>query len=458
MKSVRTRGLVVATTGAALALSLAGCSSDDNSDGDSPSASTDCAAYEQYGDLSGKEVSVYTSIVAPEADQQTASYKPFEECTGATIKYEGSREFEAQLPVRLKAGNPPDIAYVPQPGFLKSLVADYPDSVVPAPQATVDNANKYYTEGWVNYGTVDGTLYATPLGANVKSFVWYSPQAFEDNGYAVPKTWDDLIALTDKIVADHPEAKPWCAGIESGDATGWPATDWLEDVVLRTAGPDVYDQWVNHEIPFNDPQILTALQTVGGILKNPDYVNGGLGDVKSIATAPWNEAGNGILDGTCFLHRAANFYQANWDEGVKVQEAPTEDGVYAFYLPGKTEADKPLLGGGEFVTGFADRPEVEAFRTFLASPEWANAKAKVTGQGWFSANKGFDGSLLQSPIDQLSFKLLTDDSYTFRFDGSDQMPGAVGADAFWKQMTAWIGEDQSDQATLDNIEKAWPAS
>ncbi|ROS23927.1 ABC transporter substrate-binding protein [Cellulomonas sp. PhB150] len=460
MKSVRTRGLVVATTGAALALSLVGCSSDDSGDGDSdsPSASADCAAYEQYGDLSGKEVSVYTSIVAPEADQQTDSYKPFEECTGATIKYEGSREFEAQLPVRIKAGNPPDIAYVPQPGFLKSLVQDNPDAVVPAPQSTIDNANKYYTEGWVNYGTVDGKLYATPLGANVKSFVWYSPQAFEDGGYAVPTTWDDLMTLTDKIAADHPDAKPWCAGIESGDATGWPATDWLEDVVLRTAGPDVYDQWVNHEIPFNDPQILTALQTVGGILKNPADVNGGLGDVKSIATAPWNEAGNGILDGTCFLHRAANFYQANWDEGVKVQEAPTDDGVYAFYLPGKTEADKPLLGGGEFVTGFSDRPEVEAFRTFLASPEWANEKAKVTGQGWISANKGLDGTLLQSPIDQLSFKLLTDDSYTFRFDGSDQMPGAVGADAFWKQMTAWIGEDQADDVTLANIEKAWPAS
>ena len=124
---------------------------------------------------------------------------PFEECTGATIEYEGSREFEAQLPVRLQAGNPPDIAYIPQPGFLASIVADYPDAVVAAPQAVIDNANEYYTEGWVNYGTVDGTLYATPLGANVKSFVWYSPAAFEENGYEIPTTWDDLIALTDQI-------------------------------------------------------------------------------------------------------------------------------------------------------------------------------------------------------------------------------------------------------------------
>jgi alpha-glucoside transport system substrate-binding protein len=449
--------LAAAAAGASLALVLTACSSDDDGGGggDDATGSTDCAAFEQYGDLEGKTISVYTSIVDPESVQQTDSYIPFEECTGATIEYEGSREFEAQLPVRLQAGNPPDIAYIPQPGFLASIVADYPDVVVPAPQPVIDNANEFYTEGWVNYGTVDGTLYATPLGANVKSFVWYSPSAFEENGYEIPTTWDDLMELTDKIAADHPDAKPWCAGIESGDATGWPATDWLEDVLLRTAGPDVYDQWVTHEIPFNDPQVLDALSTVGGILKNDKFVNGGLGDVQSIATAPWNEAGNGIPDGTCFLHRAANFYQANWDPSLKV----AEDGdVYAFYLPGKTADDKPLLGGGEFVTAFADRPEVAAFQAYLSSPEWANAKAKATGQGWLSANSGLDPALLQSPIDKLSFDLLTDDSYTFRFDGSDQMPGAVGADAFWKQMTAWIGENQSDEETLDNIEAAWPSS
>lgn len=448
--------LAAAAAVGSLALVLTACSGgDDEGGGGDATSDVDCTAFEQYGDLEGKSISVYTSIVDPESVQQTDSYIPFEECTGATIEYEGSREFEAQLPVRLQAGNPPDIAYIPQPGFLASIVADYPESVVAAPQAVIDNANEYYTEGWVNYGTVDGTLYATPLGANVKSFVWYSPAAFEENGYEIPTTWDDLIALTDQIKDDYPDAKPWCAGIESGDATGWPATDWLEDVMLRTAGPEVYDQWVTHEIPFNDPQVLEALETVGSILKNPDYVNGGLGDVQSIATAPWNESANGIPDQTCFLHRAANFYQANWDESLEV----AEDGdVYAFYLPGQSADDKPLLGGGEFVTAFADRPEVQAFQAYLSSPEWANAKAAATGQGWLSANSGLDPELLQSPIDKLSFDLLTDDSYTFRFDGSDQMPGAVGADAFWKQMTAWIGEDQSDQETLDNVEAAWPAS
>ena len=334
-------------------------------------------------------------------------------------------------------------------------MTDFGDKLVPAPQAVIDNAEKYFSEDWVNYGTVDGKLYATPLGANVKSFVWYSPGAFADANYTVPKTWDEMMTLTDTIVKDFPDAKPWCAGIESGDATGWPATDWLEDVVLRSAGVEAYDQWVSHEIPFNDPKIVKALGDVGSILKNPAFVNGGLGDVKSIATAAWNEAGNGIPDGTCFLHRAANFYQASWDEGLKV----AEDGdVYAFYMPSMSESEKPLLGGGEFVTAFSDRNEVQQFQAFLASPEWANEKAKVTGQGWISANKGLDGALLQSPIDKLSFELLTDDSYQFRFDGSDQMPGAVGTGSFWKEMTNWVATDKSDQEVLDAIEASWPKS
>ena len=457
MRIQKRRGLALAASVAGLGMVLTACADGSGSGGgggDDPTASVDCADYEEYGDLSGKTVTVYTSIVAPESDEQEASYDPFEECTGAEISYEGSREFEAQLPVRLEAGNPPDIAYIPQPGFLKSLVADFPDAVVAAPQSVIDNASEFYTEGWVNYGTVDGTLYATPLGANVKSFVWYSPSAFEENGYEIPTTWQELLDLTDQMVADHPDVKPWCAGIESGDATGWPATDWLEDVVLRTAGPDVYDQWVDHEIPFDDPQVVEALEAVGGILQNEDYVNGGLGNVASIASAPWNEAGNGIPDGTCYLHRAANFYQANWDEGLTV----AEDGdVYAFYLPGVSADDKPLLGGGEFVTAFSDRPEVQAFHAYLSSPQWANAKAEVTGQGWISANSGLERDLLQSSIDQLSFDLLTDESYTFRFDGSDQMPGAIGTGAFWREMTAWISPGQDAQTTLSNIEAAWPS-
>ncbi len=453
MKFTRRRRQAAALAGglsALLALSACGGDGGDNNQGQGSNGDRDCSAYDQYGDLSGKTISVYTSIVTPEDKPQIDSYKPFEQCTGATVNYEGSKEFEAQLVVRVKSGNAPDIAFIPQPGLLQTLVKDT-QAVKPAPDAVAKNVDQYFGEDWKSYGTVDGTLYAAPLGANVKSFVWYSPKMFSDAGYEVPKTWDELIALSDKIVQSG--GKPWCAGIGSGDATGWPATDWLEDMMLRTAGPETYDKWVNHEIPFNDPAVAEALGKVGQILRNPDYVNGGLGDVKSIASTEFQEGGLPILDGTCWMHRQASFYQANWPEGTKV----AEDGdVFAFYFPAMNENEQPLLGGGEFVAAFDDRPEVQAFQAFLSSPEWANEKAKVTEFGWVSANTGLDPKNLKSPIDRLSAELLQDKTAVFRFDGSDLMPGEVGAGSFWKEMTNWIANNKDDKAVLDAIESSWP--
>ena len=173
--------VALAAGGVGLALVLAACSSppsdEPSATGSASESSTamvkpGCEAYASYGDLTGKEISVYTSIVTPEDQPQIDSYKPFEECSGAKVNYEGSKEFEAQLRVRIQSGNAPDIAYIPQPGLLKSIVADYPDSAVPAPEAVIKNVDTYYTPAWKQYGTVDGTLYASPLGANVKSFVW----------------------------------------------------------------------------------------------------------------------------------------------------------------------------------------------------------------------------------------------------------------------------------------------
>ncbi|KGN38512.1 ABC transporter substrate-binding protein [Knoellia subterranea] len=454
-KSPRRTAKVLATL-AVVSLGLAACgsSSDDGDSGSGDSAATkiDCAPYEKFGDLKGKEVSVYTTIVAPEDGPHIASYKPFEDCTGVKIKYEGSREMEAQISVRVKGGNAPDIAYLPQPGLLKTLVAT--GKVIPAPPETEANVDANMPD-WKTYGTVDGKFYAAPLGANVKSFVWYSPTAFKDKGYEIPKTWDELLALTDKIATDNPEAKPWCAGIESGDATGWPATDWVEDVMLRTAGAETYDKWVNHEIPFNDPAVATALAEVGKILKNPKYVNGGYGDVKTIASTSFQDAGQPILDGTCFMHRQASFYAANWPEGTNV----AEDGdIWAFYLPAKDETTKPVLGAGEVTAAFRDAPEVKAFQTYLASTEWAVERAKTCGTGGcLTANVNVDPTLLKNPIDNLSATMLTDKNATFRFDGSDLMPGAVGAGTFWKGMVNWI-TGENDKATLDYIENSWPKS
>src|SRR3954447_20360335 len=294
------------------------------------SASADCAPYTAFGDLKGKQVSVYTGIVAPEDQQQIDSYKLFENCTGVKVNYEGNKDFEAQILVRAKAGNPPDIAFVPQPGLLKQL--DATGKVVPAPSQVSANVDKFWAKDWKAYGTVNGKFYAAPLGANVKSFVWYSPQMFKDAGLTVPKTLDELKALTDKIANDGKGIKPWCAGIGSGEATGWPITDWMEDFMLRLNGPATYDKWVAHTIPFNGPESTAALDAVGQYLKNPAYVSGVLGDVKSIASTIFQDGAQPILQQQCYMHRQASFYAANWPQGTKV--APDGD-VFAFYLPAK---------------------------------------------------------------------------------------------------------------------------
>ena len=451
-KMRRTAIAVLAVAG----LGLSACASDDSTSetqtagGTSPGEGVEgCEQLTEFGDLSGTTVSIYTSILPPEQEAHEASYEKFTECTGAEVDYEGSDQFETQLVVRVQAGNAPDIAYVPQPGLLQTLVES--GQVVAAPDPVASNVDEFFGEDWKGYGTVDETFYAAPLGANVKSFVWYSPSYFEDNGYEIPETWDDMVALSEEIADSG--TKPWCAGIESGEATGWVATDWLEDAVLREQGAEYYDQWVNHEVPFNDEGVVGSLDLVGDILKNSDFVNAGFGDVNSIAPTAFQDAGQPILKNECAMHRQASFYAAQWEDGTTV----AEDGdVFAFYLPPTNEDNgRPVLGGGEFVAAFDDRPEVQAFQTYLSSDVWANEKAIATPGGWVSANTGLDIANLKSPIDQLSAETLQDPEAVFRFDGSDQMPSAVGAGSFWKEMTAWITGDSSEES-LENIENSWP--
>lgn len=430
-----------------LAFSATACGTGGDDDKSSNAGSAECAAYEKYQGHEGKKVSIYSSIRDIEADRLEQSWEQFTECTGIEIDHEGSGEFEAQLGVRVDGGNAPDLAFIPQPGLLKRFVDQ--GKLKAAGADTKAMAEQNYPADWLKYSTVNGTFYGAPLGSNVKSFVWYSPKTFKEKGWTVPTSWDDLIKLSDTIAATG--TKPWCAGIESGDATGWPATDWIEDLMLRTQTPEVYDQWTTHGIPFNDPKVAEALDRAGQILKNDKYVNGGFGGVKSIATTSFQEAGVPITTGKCALHRQASFYANQWPEGTKV----AEDGdVFAFYFPAIDPAKgKPVLGGGEFVAAFADRPEVQAVQTYLASGEHANSRAKIGD--WVSANNKLDLANVANPIDKLSVQILQDKSTVFRFDGSDLMPATVGAGTFWKGMVDWV--NGKDTATvLQGIESTWP--
>jgi alpha-glucoside transport system substrate-binding protein len=441
------RGVAVA---GAVALALAGCTTEDPEDEGGGNGGGDCDAYADFQGHDGTTVSIYTPITDEEGAAYESAWDEFEECTGITIDYEGNDAFEEQIRVRAQGGNPPDLAFTPQPGLIAELAAQ--DFLVAAPADVASLVQENWAEGWADYATVDGTFYGAPMSGNMKSLVWYSPSYFSENGYEIPETWDDMLALSDEIAGTG--IKPWCAGIGSDAATGWPATDWVEDAFLRVHAdnPELYQQWIDHEIPFNDPAVAEAFDLVGDILKNDDYVNGGLGGIDTIATTAFEDAGLPILDGQCALHRQASFYGASWGEGVTVGE---DGDVFAFYLPVVDPAGPaPVLGGGEFVVAFDDRPEVQAVQTYLATSDFHTSRASAGP--WASANTGVPIDTYTDPVFQLVAETFQNPEAAFGFDASDLMPGEIGSNLLFTQITEWI-VGQDTQSTLDNVENAWPS-
>ncbi|MFJ3922255.1 ABC transporter substrate-binding protein [Streptomyces sp. NPDC090022] len=410
-------------------------------------AATDCGPYARYGEHPGTEVTVYASNRDREADLFEETWADFAACTGIDVQYEGDGEFEARIQLRSDGGNTPDVAFFAQPGLLERFARA--GRLKPADPELATLARQGWSADWNSYATVDGTLYGTPLVANVKSFVWYAPAFFRDRGLSVPRTWAELMDVTEKVAASG--VTPWCVGVESGEATGWPVTDWIEDVLLRQQGADVYDQWVAHRIPFDDPRVIEAMDTVGSVLKNDRYANGGFGPARSMTSITYQEAGLPVLSGECAMHRQASFYAEQWPRGTRI--GPDGD-VYAFLLPGKEPADQPVLGGGVFAAAFADRPEVRAFRAYLASADFAETRMK---KGPFvSAHKDVDPADAANPVDRLSIELLQDPRTRFRFDGSDLMPATVGAGTFWKGAVDWAG-GRATRPVADAIERSWPS-
>ncbi|MEU4159723.1 extracellular solute-binding protein [Actinoplanes sp. NPDC026670] len=431
--------ILAAAAAALTALTLgAGCS------GTQQAADPGCEKYAEYAGNVGSTVSVFSTIRGLQSEQTQQSWTQFEDCTGIDIQYTGSAYFESELRRRVQNGAAPDLALFPQPGLLADLVRS--GKMRPAPATVQANVTKWFSPDWSRYGTVDGVLYAAPFTASVKSYVWYSPKMFGVRGLQVPTTWAEMITVSDAFAAEG--VKPWCLGIESGSATGWPVTDWVEDVMLREFGADVYDQWVGHQIPFNDPRVVTALDKVGQIVRNPEYV---YGDPAAVVATSFKEAGLPIMEGKCAMLRHGSSYADMWPKNAKV--APDGD-VFAFQVPPIDPAKgRQLLVAGEFVGAFNDRPEVQAVAAYLSTADWANSRGHVGGA--VSANSGFDLANAGTAIEKLSAELLTDRSITARFDGSDMMPAKVGTGTFWTGMTDWInGASTTD--TLNRIESTWP--
>ncbi|WP_295842349.1 ABC transporter substrate-binding protein [uncultured Microbacterium sp.] len=416
------------------AIALAGCA-----EGDSGGTSG-----------SGGEMTVRISggITGSEADLLNQSFDQFTKDTGIKVVYTGDKSFEGNIVTKVTGGDAPDIAIVPQPGLLKTLIGT--GDVKKASDTVSSNVDQYWGEDWKSYGSEDGTFYAAPMLANLKGYVWYSPAKFKEWGVEVPKTLDQLMTLT-ATIQQKTGAAPWCAGFASGDASGWPGTDWIEDMVLRQSGPDVYDQWVANEVKFTDAPIKEAFEATGKILLNPSYVNAGFGDVKSINSVAFADVAAKVADGSCPMTHQASFLSSNFltvknASGGDVKVAPDGD-VYAFLLPGVTEGKLAVEGGGEFVTTFSDDANVQKVAEFMSTPDFANARVKLGGV--ISANKGADPSLASSEFLQEAMKVVQDPNTTLRFDASDLMPATVGSGSFWKGMVSWIDGTPTDQVLSD---------
>ncbi len=281
----------------------------------------------------------------------------------------------------------------------------------------------------------------------MKSLVWYSPENFEDAGYEIPKTMEDLKALTDQIVADG--ATPWCIGLGSGGATGWPATDWVEDMMLRTQTPDVYDKWVTNEIKFDDPRVVAAIEEFGAFARNDKYVAGGAG---TVASTDFRDSPKGLFSSPpqCYLHRQASFIPAFFPEGTSIGE----DADF-FYFPAYASKDlgSPVLGAGTLFAITKDSPGARALIEFLKSP--IAHEVWMAQQGFLTPHKGVNTDLYATDSLREMGKILLG-ATTFRFDGSDLMPGGVGAGSFWTGMVDYAGGKPAADVAKE-IQASWDA-
>ena len=292
----------------------------------------------------------------------------FTEATGVTLKYSSSENYEQQIVIDTQAGSPPNVAILPQPGLIQDLASKGLLTPLGDDVAAFVKDNYGAGQSWVDLGTYTGkdgkkAFYAFPYKADLKSLVWYSPDNFEEGGYKVPTTWEDMMKLSDKIVADG--GVPWCIGLGSGGATGWPGTDWVEDIMLRTQPPEVYDKWVKNEIPFNDPAVVNALQSFADIATNDKYVDGGHA---AVAATDFRDSPKGLftVPPKCYMHRQASFIPSFFPEGTKLGQ----DADF-FYLPpfaAKPELGKPVEGAGTFAMITKDSKAAREFIKFLEMP------------------------------------------------------------------------------------------
>ncbi|SNR27691.1 ABC transporter substrate-binding protein [Puniceibacterium sediminis] len=407
-------------------------------------------AFAELYDLSGQTVTITGPWTGNEKEKVDKVFDYFEAATGAEVNYSGSDSFEQDIVISTRAGSAPNLAVFPQPGLAADMASQ--GLLTPLADGTAEWVAANYAAGqsWVDLGTYagqDGTesLYGLFYRVDLKSLVWFSPIAFDEAGYDIPETMEELKELTQQIVDDG--GTPWCIGLGSGAATGWPATDWVEDMMLRTAEPSVYDQWVKNEIPFNDPAVVGAIEEFGWFAKNDDFVQGG---AQSVATTDFRDSPAGLftIPQECYMHRQASFIPAFFPEG-------TEMGVDAdfFYFPAYAEKDlgTPVLGAGTLFAITTPSDATSAMIEFLKTP--ISHELWMAQGGFLTAHAGVNPATYSDDTQRAQGEILAN-ATTFRFDASDLMPSEIGAGAFWSGMIDYVtGTPAEDVATT--IQTRW---
>ena len=352
---------------------------------------------------------------------------PFEQDTGIDVVVESvGRDLPAVLVTRLAVGNPPDLAGMPNPGQMKEFANQ---GALVALDGIVDFSES--SKAFIDLAKVDDRVYGLFISADLKSLVWYSPKAFAAKGYEVPTSWPAMIELCNKIVADG--GTPWALGMESGAASGWVGTDWVEDIMLRTAGPDLYDKWVSHEISWTHPAVKKAWEYFGQIVQQPNYIYGGAPGALMIF---FGDSPNALFTDppAAYMHRQATFIQSfilNANPGLVAGE---DYDVFPF-PPISPIFGNPLLGAGDLISAFNDTAETRALLNYLASAEAQGIWCKALGK--LAVNKTVDPSIYPDPITVNAAEMLAN-AEVFRFDGSDLMPAAVGAGTFWSGVLDFV--------------------
>jgi alpha-glucoside transport system substrate-binding protein len=433
------------------ALILAACGDDDGAappddngteapDGDAP-------------DLSGESVSIFGAPTSIEEAQINAIIQEFfNEPTGANAQYEGSDGFEEQVQIRIEGGNPPDVALFPQPGAVIEQASL--GNAISLEQLGFDIAELEARFGsyLMSLGEYEGEHYGIPTNVNYKSMVWYNKPIFEEEGYEIPETWDELIALSEQMVADG--YTPWVIGTESGGATGWPATDWMEDIMLRTVEPDVYDDWVTGDLPFDSPEVRNAAELFAEIAFNEDFI---VGSTANIPDLDFRQAPDALFaDDGALMHRQASFVTSFFPDGVELGVD-----VDWFQFPA-IDGQQGALIAGEIAAVFTESEAVLEFIRIFTGQE-----AQCAGAGYVDPDTGQEIQRISPNIDVgpecYADEVVADsaaqivaalEEETAKFDASDLMPPSVGSGTFWEGMNEWMrGADLDD--VLQRIDAGW---